>query len=411
MTPSQLLSSSDWLALKADEKFRRYLEALGLPDYNKTSRIKRILERDYPKEWEELRVAVDRRTNRESHDDVYAIKNRNLPFSLFATIENRGELHAKIFSRIDGISDTVSSILDIGCENGFFTCLLALRWPNAKVIGIDPSEPALNRARELAAKLNLKNISFTASSAENADKIVCDEKFDLITTVTVLNNGALFPPDQCRPTRTPDFFNACSIGPVPPAFSAISNVLMPEKGRWIAVEFCQSPSLFSIWCQALDCAGLGIDWVESDRVAYREKENFFTMLVAGHDRPRPLDLDKAHGFWISPEFNRWTLPNEPAWTICNQQAEAIFARLSPKTCIDRIIASDASGKEIHRIEVWEAGTLALFYTASHSEERTRLQLRAITDLTSMRGHWKSSVGAMRKDAPSWAHLEEFHSTT
>src|SRR5581483_12189518 len=91
-------------------------------------------------------------------------------------------------------------------ENGFFTCLLALRWPDAKVVGVDPSELALERARELAMKLNLKNVTFVAGSAEAVGGAVGEDVFDLITTVTVLHDGDLFPPMEHRHARTSEFF-------------------------------------------------------------------------------------------------------------------------------------------------------------------------------------------------------------
>ena len=406
MSPAESLSTSAWRGLKADEKFRRYLEALGLPARGNPARIKHRLSREHPSAWKEFKEVAERRVYGDMSDDVYEIKNRNFAFSLLATISERSELHAKAFSAVEDISDPISSILDVGCENGFFTCLLALQWPNAKLTGMDPSEPALERARELASKLKLENITFTTGSAEEIGKVVGDERFDLITTVTVLHDGDLFPSIEHRHPRTSEIFEACAVNPVPPAFAGIAKAIEPKKGRWVAIERCQSPALFSIWCQTLDLVGLGVDWGESARLPC--EDGLLTVLIAAHDRPRPVELRKAHGFWMSPEFNRWTLPGEPAWAIRDQQAEAIFVQLGPKTCIDRIVGVDANGVEMQRIEVWEAGALALFYMAIHLPAHTHLQLRAITDLPAMREHWKSTAAAMRKNAPPGARMDEFH---
>ena len=46
--------------------------------------------------------------------------------------------------------DEAESIVDLGCGTGNVTGLLAERWPEAKVLGIDTSESMLERAREEA---------------------------------------------------------------------------------------------------------------------------------------------------------------------------------------------------------------------------------------------------------------------
>ena len=400
------LSSAAWHGLSSEEKFRRYLGVLGLPVQGNRDRVRQRLDREYPAAWKEFRAVAKRRDEGDMRDDVYALKNQGLQFSLLVTAAERGELHAKAFSTVENIAEPISSILDVGCENGLLTCLWALRWPNAQVIGLDPSGPALDRARELASRLKLKNVRFVAGTAEDIPRDLGADVFDLITTVTVLHDGNLFPPVVALARRTDDLFTSMDISPLPPAFVAIAALLAPSKGRWVAMERCQSPKTFSGWCQAVGLAGLGINWKESGRIPCEGE--FLTVVVAGHDQPKPLDLRKVQGLWMSPEFNRWTLPGEPPWSVRNQQAEALFAQLNPKTCIDRIVALAADGREVQRAEVWEADTLALLYIAIHPAAQTHLQLRAITDLSAMRDHWKTTAAGFRKNAPLEAQFEEFH---
>lgn len=405
MVSAESLLTSAWHALPAEEKYRRYLGALGLPTHGNSERLKQRLAREYSAAWNEFRSIARRRADGDFVDDVYSIKNRSLPFSLLVTISERGELHGKAFSAIVGFPETLSSILDVGCENGFFTCLLALQWPTAQVVGIDPSEAAIARARELAAKLNLKNVTFFVGSTDNISNSAGARQFELITTVTVLNDGKLFPSCEQLHKQTSKFFTPLVIDPAPPAFTAIAAMLAPT-GRWVAIERCQKPALFSAWCQALDVVGLGLDWDSSQRI--RCEEALLSIVVAGHNLPRPMDLKLAHGLWMSADFNCWSLPGEPAWAIRDQQAEAIFTQLNPKRCIDRIVGANRDGDEIQRIEVWESGSLALFYMAVHPSARTHLQLRALTDLHAMRDHWKTSAIALRKNAPMDAKIEESH---
>lgn len=52
-------------------------------------------------------------------------------------------------------------IFDIGCGNGILTCYLALQHTDSCVTGVDLSENAVSVAKELAEKLQLKNVHFT----------------------------------------------------------------------------------------------------------------------------------------------------------------------------------------------------------------------------------------------------------
>src|SRR5207244_95479 len=128
-----------------------------------------------------------------------------------------------------------------GCENGFLTCLFALRWPSARVIGIDLSTHAVDRARELASRLNLKNVTFVVGAAEDIPKHFRSESFDLITSVTMLHGAGLFPPVAELNLRTTEVFKPIKISPFPPAFSAIASALGLSKARWVSIERCQSP--------------------------------------------------------------------------------------------------------------------------------------------------------------------------
>jgi trans-aconitate 2-methyltransferase len=73
------------------------------------------------------------------------------------------------------------SVLDIGCGTGKLTMELARRASKGEVVGIDPSEEMLQKARRVSA--GAKNISLMGVAAESIDFIA---KFDL-----VFSNSAL----------------------------------------------------------------------------------------------------------------------------------------------------------------------------------------------------------------------------
>ncbi|MDL4772780.1 class I SAM-dependent methyltransferase [Actinomadura xylanilytica] len=57
-------------------------------------------------------------------------------------------------------------VLDVGCGNGQLTRLAARRAPRGRTLGVDLSEPMLTRARDLAVRENVPNVSFERGDAQ-----------------------------------------------------------------------------------------------------------------------------------------------------------------------------------------------------------------------------------------------------
>uniref|UniRef100_A0AC35GQF6 Methyltransferase domain-containing protein n=1 Tax=Panagrolaimus sp. PS1159 TaxID=55785 RepID=A0AC35GQF6_9BILA len=57
-------------------------------------------------------------------------------------------------------------ILDVGCGTGFHICEFARRFPKCNFTGIDISESAIKRAKEVAKEMNLANVNFKVISGE-----------------------------------------------------------------------------------------------------------------------------------------------------------------------------------------------------------------------------------------------------
>src|SRR5690348_13717857 len=73
------------------------------------------------------------------------------------------------------------SILDIGCGDGKITAAIAKKVPDGSVIGVDISSSMIQVAKN--AFLGQKNLSFLV---EDAAKVDFNQKFDLITSFTVM---------------------------------------------------------------------------------------------------------------------------------------------------------------------------------------------------------------------------------
>ena len=95
----------------------------------------------------------------------------------------------KLFNRTKG--NKASNILDIGCGTGYLTKKLALKYKNAKVIGVDLAPGMI---KEAIKKNKLPNIKYLAHDCENLPKIGA---FDLIVSNASLQWMNLYKVSGC----------------------------------------------------------------------------------------------------------------------------------------------------------------------------------------------------------------------
>jgi ubiquinone/menaquinone biosynthesis C-methylase UbiE len=71
-------------------------------------------------------------------------------------------IHDAMLAAVASEAGSPNSILDVGCGTGRFLRKIGQRWPNARLIGVDPAEGMIAVARRLAPA-----ISFQVASAES----------------------------------------------------------------------------------------------------------------------------------------------------------------------------------------------------------------------------------------------------
>jgi SAM-dependent methyltransferase len=114
-------------------------------------------------------------------------------------------------------------VLDLGCGKGMITCLLAGRFPQSRVVGVDLDDTGLAFATRLAAENHLDNVSFEVGNAEHDalpgpnDLIVSLAVFQFIRDVPALTRrlrDALVPGGtlvlQLGSTATTQYLNRLS---------------------------------------------------------------------------------------------------------------------------------------------------------------------------------------------------------
>lgn len=140
----------------------RYLQQLGVSPSRDLKAFIQHIERRHGRDIANKIAAIvsARGQGRGQMDELYMLKNSSLALSL-DFLHFSADLYRRFFDWFT-MQDwpNVKSILDIGCDNGFAACFYALHFPDAQITGVDVSEVAVVRARELAKKLNLTNVRF-----------------------------------------------------------------------------------------------------------------------------------------------------------------------------------------------------------------------------------------------------------
>lgn len=99
----------------------------------------------------------------------------------------KGNLLTSWIPALNGVEEKLKSgakVADIGCGHGLATIILAEAFPNSEFTGYDFHEHSVIHAREKAAKLGLKNISFEVTTAKSYPK----KKYDLVTFFDALHD-------------------------------------------------------------------------------------------------------------------------------------------------------------------------------------------------------------------------------
>lgn len=81
-----------------------------------------------------------------------------------------------------------SSILDVGCGGGHFTALLAKRYPEAQIVGIDTSKEAIEIAKTKYALRSLSNLRF--EHRLNSALLEPEKSFDVVIATLLCHHLA-----------------------------------------------------------------------------------------------------------------------------------------------------------------------------------------------------------------------------
>lgn len=244
-------------------------------------------------------------------------------YEKFATLRDRPFLD--LLGRVG--ADNPGLVVDLGCGNGPLTLLMAQRWPDARIIGIDSSPEMIERARELDAA---GRIEWQVGDIEDwqpvaADVLITNAALQWVPThrelipqwLSVLPDGAWFA------MQVPGNFDAPShrliretVAEHPRAAELVGALRSDavEDPAGYAELLATSCRHLDVWettyLQVLDPAGAQrspvLEWVRGtglrpvlDRLGDHEKEAFEETLMSKYEKAYP-----RRSYGVPFEFRR-----------------------------------------------------------------------------------------------------------
>jgi SAM-dependent methyltransferase len=296
--------------------------------------------------------------------DIYSVKNQRLDLSLDVTFGFLGDFSEKYLVWLLGeyAQEQIpepARVLDIGCDNGVLTCFYAWFFGHSRIVGVDRCEQGIERAKELATKLQLDNVQFIQADLADLSALGA-EQFDLISASRVYHTVRRRA--EIPHWRYSELWEAYK-DQEPTASLTAPLALLEPAGKFVSVEPVGSIDQAISWCSMLHRAGLTIDWNESFLLSFQEigdKTLVPAFLASRLAEPTELKLDDIIAFLAYKDL----VNGSEETPFIGPSAEVLYEAVNPKKLIfgTQITFHDQSG--VQRFDVWEAGPLLLAYNTS-----------------------------------------------
>ena len=179
------------------------------------------------------------------------------------------------------IFESAQRVVDVGCDNGLITAFVASLTPHGTVRGIDLSEAAIERSRELASRLRISNAQFAGADFREWRE---EDAADVVLASRLLTSGDGWAPatdcfaiDEVQKPNKRD--------PLVADLRKLKS-LGSENAQFVLVERISPQHRCLRFAWAMAEAGLFIDW---------ERSGFATGREGGSDGTQPMLVASAVG--------------------------------------------------------------------------------------------------------------------
>ena len=183
-------------------------------------------------------------------------------------------------------------VLDIGCDSGVFTCLMAKMFPSSHFTAVDRSKNALEAARKLAEKLELDNVEFIRKDVRDLKK---EQLFDTVCSFRTAQEN-----------RKDHMFNI--FAPLPELFESYRKVSadyarriashVKPKGYLLSIERMNVDPMFYNWIRNLNENGCVMINSSYEEILCQELDSQSRFLAFASTKANPTDEESLMKYWL-----------------------------------------------------------------------------------------------------------------
>lgn len=367
----------------------QYLNKLGLKPYKNNRQfwddLKRRHNQDIVNQLSEKMKVND--TDLDSLSAFYELKNSSLSLSIDVS-KISADLYKKYFDWFTTQKGQAPKrILEVGCDNGIVACFLATLYPDSEVIGIDHRLNTIERAKELAEKLNLSNVSFIQMEIGEVATRFDKQSFDLIVSLSVFH--------ELLNLQTPRYW---SIGELlemnetiddTSSFISLKTLLKNNpSSKWISCERLPFMGAISVWAKAITASGFHILWDEMQYLHFQELGEQQKMPIFIASTQNNIDLlEKVYAF----ESKDKVLQLFDGKTLKEPEAEIVFEQTEDKEFVKGVEIHFTNGSGNMRIECWKTREKIFLYQFTNIGYRELKVFgnieKALSDFENLKEQW------------------------
>ena len=395
----------------------QFFNRAGVANSLKPEQFFKRLERRFGSIAHEFADCVEARGHGEPID-VYRLKNQSLEFAnCIAGQYDRDRIKATAVWFLQESWDfSEARFIEVGCDNGILTCLLASLFPQAEFLGIDSCSEAIALAQQRAIDLGLKNIQFRVCTLGEDVRAEDLGQYDFVLGSTVFH-------EIVDPTEVLDELKVRCGGKGLFSIQELDEILQSEAlsrrdleftssllandGLFISIDRLPSQEHTLLWIRSVERAGLRVDLskcyiIEAKGFDGTQERLPITVFSRSQNvPPRACDILSFHSYrnFIDKKLVREI--EDPAL------AEIVYGALDKRPIVHHeCVYSDGSGVE--RLEIGSAHGLGYVYNVTSRGFRriVLLPTACLYEHTARISEYENSRAALGKTVIRWEPLPE-----
>lgn len=309
-----------------------------------------------------------------SKADPYDLKNASLDLSLYVAEQYSSGVW-RAFARwlVQEKLPVPQRVLDLGCENGVISCLLASVWPEAQVVAVDRSGPAILAARKLATRLGLKNVTFEEAGARHF--LTQNQNTFSIIVATLATHEVLKDPGGREPFQWNEAYVALEDIRLSQkdeyAISVLRQIRSSLTPNGLFISLDRSPTSATTWwyVQCLEEADLRVSLRYSYKIeaqsAYGIVEKFpLTMTTRADEGRRNTSAEEILSLASFPELSALSL------TLKEDVADLFLRSLGRTQIMFEAVAKYVDNSGIRTIQLLKTPTILVLHDFTDHGHRT-----------------------------------------